>query len=240
MNKCLSSFHTYIQSRIQKITDVLSFLSKSSLPSYTFVHTSDQNNIGILFQLLPKIPYLKPTTEWHSIVTMDEYAKHIISPEELRYMDYTMHMENLRCTEFIHKGKVHKSQDSLLNFVRATTKGLGFAGLSSVPFQILHSLPIVYPYTDRKLNPKHLMEFCFIHLEEVYSQKYPSFWTGDNHTNENSNVLFQNIAIEKNSPEFLFVQRLFNKTVPEKETTVNFVSKTDDYFLDYSLFCLLD
>jgi hypothetical protein len=58
----------------------------------------------------------------------------------------------------------------------------------------------------------------------VYSQKYPLFWTGDNHTNENSNALFQNISIEKTTPEFLFVQRLFHKTVSETETSIVIVS----------------
>lgn len=66
----------------------------------------------------------------------------------------------------------------------------------------------------------------FLHcLDEVYSQKYPSFWTGDNHTNENSDTLFQTIALEKNSPEFLFVQRLFHKTVPEKDLNTVIVSQ---------------
>lgn len=62
-------------------------------------------------------------------------------------------------------------------------------------------------------------------LDAVYKQKYPSFWTGNNHTNENSDALFQNIPIEINTPEFLFVQRLFHKTVPEKDLNTVIVSQ---------------
>jgi hypothetical protein len=71
---------------------------------------------------------------------------------------------------------------------------------------------------------KILFLFFWVSLDMVYSQKYPLFWTGDNHTNENSNALFQNISIEKNTPEFLFVQRLFHKTVSETETSIVIVS----------------
>jgi hypothetical protein len=58
----------------------------------------------------------------------------------------------------------------------------------------------------------------------VYNQKYPLFWTGDKHTNPTSDALFQNIPIEINTPEFLFVQRLFNKTVSDTEIQIAFVS----------------
>ncbi len=61
-------------------------------------------------------------------------------------------------------------------------------------------------------------------LDAVYKQKYPSFWTGNIHTNENSDALFQNIPIEINTPEFLFVQRLFHKTVLETKIKIAFVS----------------
>jgi len=74
----------------------------------------------------------------------------------------------------------------------------------------------------------------------VYDQKYPSFWTGNNHTNENSDALFQSIPIEINTPEFLFVQRLFNKTVPETEIKIAFVSTylntTRTLFINSNLF----
>lgn len=58
----------------------------------------------------------------------------------------------------------------------------------------------------------------------VYNQKYPSFWTGDNHLNENSNMLFHSISLEKDTPEFLFVQRLFYKTVASTQTDIAIVS----------------
>lgn len=58
----------------------------------------------------------------------------------------------------------------------------------------------------------------------VYKEKYPVFWSGDNHKNENSNILFQNITIDVNTPEYLFVQRLFNKTVSETDIKIAFVN----------------
>ncbi len=61
-------------------------------------------------------------------------------------------------------------------------------------------------------------------LAMVYSQRFPSFWTGTNHTNENSNVLFENIPIDKNTSEFEFVQRMFTKTVSESQFKIAFVS----------------
>jgi hypothetical protein len=84
------------------------------------------------------------------------------------------------------------------------------------------------------LNP------LFYYLDQVYNQKYPSFWTGNNHINENSDALFQTIAIEKNTPEFLFVQRLFNKTLSETDTKIAVVSKIPDSFLMYSMVFSLD
>ena len=68
----------------------------------------------------------------------------------------------------------------------------------------------------------------------VYSKKYPSFWTGNNHTNENSDALFQNIPIEANTPEFLFVQRLFNKTVSEKDIKVFSAELVSRSFCEFS------
>ena len=66
--------------------------------------------------------------------------------------------------------------------------------------------------------------FLFKSLDMVYNQKYPVFWTGDSHTNEHSNALFQAISVEQNSAEFLFVQRLFYKTDPETNIKIAFVS----------------
>ncbi len=143
MSKCLTSFTSYIQSRTKKITDFISRLSSSSLPSYTLVHTNYSNNIGILFQLLPKIHYLKPMTEHQSIVTIDEYAEHTISPEELRCIDYIINMKRQR-----HTGTVHQSSAPLFGLPNSITVGLGSISPFPEPFQVLHSLPIVYPYDD--------------------------------------------------------------------------------------------
>jgi hypothetical protein len=146
MRKCLSSFNTYIRSRSSKILDLISFLPNSSIPSYTIVHTSCQNNIGILFQFLPKIQYyINLTAECDSIVTIDEYAKHIISPEELRYMDYSLNMKNKRYTESVRP----------LPLAALIKPGLGKNGslaFNPLSNQILHSLPIVYPYDESESN----------------------------------------------------------------------------------------
>ena len=68
----------------------------------------------------------------------------------------------------------------------------------------------------------------------VYGQRYPSFWKGTNHTNENSEALFQTIGIDKDSPEFLFVQRLFNKTISETQVNIAVVSTNLDLYLEES------
>ena len=54
----------------------------------------------------------------------------------------------------------------------------------------------------------------------VYGEKYPSFWKGTKHTDENNTVLFETVSLEPNTPEFTFVQRLFNKTVSENQTKI--------------------
>jgi hypothetical protein len=145
MHKCLSSFNTYIQSRSSKIINVLSFLPKSSLAFYTIVHSNYQNNIGILFQFLPKIQYDPDlTTEYNPIICVDEYAKHTISFEELRYMDYSMNMKNKRHLGYVRQPTVKTLQQILsLSFPRSAIGNQGSC-------QILHSLPIVYPYDDSK------------------------------------------------------------------------------------------
>lgn len=60
----------------------------------------------------------------------------------------------------------------------------------------------------------------------VYGQKYPSFWSGNNYKNEKSNILFENIPVEKTSAEYLFIHRLFHQTVPENDLSIAFVSIT--------------
>jgi hypothetical protein len=143
MRKCLSSFDTYIHSRTSKILNLISFLPKLSLPSYTIVHTNHQNNIGILFQLLPKIQYhINPKEEYNPIINTDEYVKHIISFEELRYIDYSMHMKNKRHLGYVVTQPAAKPTQNPL-FAFGQTNG-------SLPYQILHSLPIEYPYDDSK------------------------------------------------------------------------------------------
>jgi hypothetical protein len=147
MRKCLSSFNTYITSRSTKIIDLISLLPTSSFSSYTLVHTTHQNNTGILFQLLPKIQYyLKPTTEYNSVVAVDEYVGHIISPEELRYIDYSMNMKNQRQT-------TNSTSSAAFSTINKPITGRN-GPITPFPhaFQVLHSLPIVYPYDDSMSN----------------------------------------------------------------------------------------
>jgi hypothetical protein len=151
MRKLLSSFNTYIRSRSTKIIDLMSLMQESSLSSYTIVHTTHQNNVGILFQLCPKIQYyLTPTTEYNSIIVVDEYAKHIVSPEELRYLDYSMNMKHKRHGGFALQATINGIPSSRTSF-----NTLGITNTRTMipfplPFQNLHSLPIVYPYDDSK------------------------------------------------------------------------------------------
>lgn len=148
MRKCLSSFNTYLRSRSLKIIDLISFLPQLSLPCYTIVHTTQQNNLGILFQLCPKIQYyLTPTTEYNSIMAVDEYAQHTMSPEELRYIDYSMNMKHKRHKGFASQGT---TQTALFPFSRPRFTTNGSMIRFPHPFQNLHSLPIVYPYDESK------------------------------------------------------------------------------------------
>ncbi|CAF1001513.1 unnamed protein product [Adineta steineri] len=202
MRKCLTSFHTYIQSRASKIIDFISLLPKQSLPHYTIVHTNHENNIGILFQLCPKIEYYLTSTDkcqWHSLVSIDEYKKHVISPEELRYIDYLMDMKSKR---YIGSVRSEETNMSRLTYVP-------FTAVPSLVFQTLHSLPIIYPYDNNM----------------TYNQKYPLFWTGTNHLNDNSDILFENIQIEKTTPEYLFVERLFHKTVMKPNVDIAIIER---------------
>ena len=57
----------------------------------------------------------------------------------------------------------------------------------------------------------------------VYSQKYPLFWMGNNHKTDDTDKLFENLPVEKNTAEYVFVQRLFNKTVLETDVKIAFV-----------------
>lgn len=149
MRKCLTSFDSYISTRTTKILNLLSFLPKSSLSSYTIVHTSHQNNIGILFQLVPKVQYyLDSKAEYNSIMSLDKYSKHIISPEELRFIDYSMDMKSKRHMGSVPQSAVTTPKASPFVFgVPSLTKSVPFT-LPSMSNQSLHSLPIVYPYDE--------------------------------------------------------------------------------------------
>lgn len=59
----------------------------------------------------------------------------------------------------------------------------------------------------------------------IYEQKYPSFWKGTKHTDENNSTLFESIAIEANTPEYTFVHRLFTQTVSESQIKIAVVCR---------------
>ncbi|CAF4992832.1 unnamed protein product, partial [Rotaria socialis] len=134
MNKCLSSFHSFIETRASKIINLGLFLRNLSLPCYTIVrpHSTD-----VLFQLLPKVHYRMSSREkYNSIMAVDEYSKHIISPEELRFIDYSMNMKNKPFAGSLNHTKL-KSNPAI------AVKPNVFSGrtLGSMPssFPILHS-----------------------------------------------------------------------------------------------------
>ena len=54
----------------------------------------------------------------------------------------------------------------------------------------------------------------------VYGQNYPSFWMGTKHMDENNSTLFESVTIEKNTPEYTFVHRLFTQTVSESQIKI--------------------
>lgn len=143
MRKFLSTFSSYIRTRSKKICDFLSYSTKYSLSSYTIVHTYHQDNVGILFQLLPKVFYSQDSLEsWKPILMMDEYAKHTISFEELRYLNYSVNMKNRRHT------KHNKTQPKVQTGNSSFLSGLGSLPTFPSQFHVLHSLPINYPYDE--------------------------------------------------------------------------------------------
>ncbi len=153
MRKCLTSFTSYIQTRSSKIIDLISFLPKFSLPCYTLVQNNHRMNIGILFQILPKIKYyLTPIMEYNSILAVDEYANFIISPEELRYMDYSMNMKNKRYIDSLQPVTANTASTSVFSFGRSALGNSVTQSFSAQPPQILHSLTICYPYNESKYN----------------------------------------------------------------------------------------
>ena len=95
---------------------------------------------------------------------MDEYAKYIISSEELRYIDYCVNMKTKRHLGHIQQVNINNRSSSTAGLPAVHLKTRSSALLS---YQILHSLPIIYPYDDSKLNkeekktPKYeLFLFC--------------------------------------------------------------------------------
>jgi hypothetical protein len=159
MRKCLTSFNSFIETRSSKIIDLISFLPKLSLPSYTLVHTNQQKNIGILFQLIPKIKYyITPLTEYNSILALDEYANYTISLEELRYMDYSMNMNNKRHIDSLRSATVNIASTSVFSFGRQSIGYNGTLSSSTQAPQILHSLPIDYPYDDSKSKNENFLD----------------------------------------------------------------------------------
>lgn len=158
MRKCLTSFDSFIQTRSSKIIDLISFLPKFSLPSYTLVHTYNQNQSGVLFQLLPRIQYnLTATMEYNSILAMNDYAKYIISLEELRYMDYSMNMKNTRHRNSLQLATVNTAQKPVFTVGGVTVGANGVLPFTTQSPQMLHSLPIDYPYDDSKYNNENFI-----------------------------------------------------------------------------------
>ncbi|CAF2159952.1 unnamed protein product [Rotaria magnacalcarata] len=138
-------------------------------------------------------------------MAVDEYSKHIISPEELRFIDYSMNMKNKPFAGLLNHTKLKQNPAIAVNPTVVSGRTLGLMPNS---FPILHSHPITYPYDDNN----------------VYGQKYPLFWKGNNYKNENSKALFESISIDKASAEYLFVQRAFHQTVSDTKTKIAFVS----------------
>ena len=155
MRECLSSFSTYVHSRSQKLHEYLSKTTKHSLSLYTIVHTYHENNIGILFQLLPKVVYSQNQTE--PLAMIDTYIHQNISFEELRYFDCLLGMKNKRHTRF---------DTQLTTKTKDSYGALGPGVLPTFPsqFHILYSLPIVYPYDEGKLIELNMLKCIFIFL----------------------------------------------------------------------------
>ncbi|UJR26849.1 hypothetical protein I4U23_008161 [Adineta vaga] len=208
MRKFLSTFHIYIRKRTTKLIDVISFISKTSLPSYTIVHTAQGSNVGVLFQHCPKIEYyLNSSMPFNSILATSEYSTYSISPEELRYSDYSL---NVKCQNHVTGGlstSLHVSQTPLgINGLRLRT---------SISFPTLHSSPIVYPHTE----------------DMIYRQTYPSFWSVDFNLNENNDALFHSTSLDKSTPEYLFVERTFHRTLSDKENQIIAIERIQNLHL---------
>ena len=148
MRKCLSSFDTYIQTRATKLLNVISLASASQLSIYTSVDIHQQNHLELLFQLCPKVKYhLQQSMPFNSILATDRYVTHQISPEELRYIDHSLNMKHQRYVVDGSYGTQAAGPPTTYVTSRPTTVR-SIPARSLFTHSILHSLPIVYPYSD--------------------------------------------------------------------------------------------
>ncbi|CAF0733876.1 unnamed protein product [Adineta ricciae] len=220
MRKCLSSFDTYIQTRATKLLNVISLASESQLSIYTPIHLSQQNHSEILFQLYPKVKYyVQQSMPFNSILATDGYVTHRISPEELRYIDYSLNMKHQRYVVDGFLGTQAAGPLTIYPTSRPTTVR-SIPTRPSVTHSILHSLPIIYPYSD----------------DMVYAQTYPTFWQGDHHLKEHNDALFYSSPVDKSTAEYLFVQRLFHQTLCDKKTNIIVIERIQNPHL-WEKFC---
>lgn len=127
------------------------FHSKRSFPRYKLVHSYTRNNCGVLFQLLPKIPGLiPPQTECHWMLSADAFGNEILSPEELRFIDYLVNLKQKDLATANLQPKTMNDQYNLPIF----TAGLTGTNRSALTFPVLHCLPIIYPYNESKREEK--------------------------------------------------------------------------------------
>ena len=116
----------------------------------------NENNVGLLFQFLPKIEYpYSLTTQYDSIVTLDEYAQYIISPEELRFIDYSMGIKGRTRADYVDRPQIRKPTILLTNYLGQSGSTNGNLPSSAVNPQVCHSLPIIYPYDESNLKIKN-------------------------------------------------------------------------------------
>lgn len=127
------------------------FHSKRSFPRYKLVHSYTRNNCGVLFQLLPKIlGLIPPQTECHWMLSADAFGDDILSPEELRFIDYLVNLKQKGLATANLKPKTKNDQYNSPAFVF----GLLATNNNALPFPVLHSLPIIYPYNESKREEK--------------------------------------------------------------------------------------
>lgn len=146
MRKCLASFESFIQTRTSTIKKIIEILSLSSTPSYFYVFVPQKKAIGILFQMLPKFRYYRNNgTPCNSILVVDDYLNCNISPEELRYVEYMTHMRTKRHQD----PPLQQTVSQTLPFATLLAGATRPYPFPAVP-DVLHSLPIDYPYDESK------------------------------------------------------------------------------------------